>query len=340
MIHITIHSMPFIAAAILLLAVPSGYSAPISTIKNVPSSEQSPKFSNDPLLRTLKSALEGGDLAQFYEIVKDVMAPYDLDSASETLLEEKMDRQLLINWYAVIAPLFEVDADTSLHEACVMGRDIKIKERVMNNLHVISKVNLKNSSPSRKKEIARLCSIYAATVIRTLRHDYHADIKEENINIQKEREHIYKKAFDDKWSQFIKENEEYNKNWKRPVSDKEKAKSLEMEDKWRIFTKESREQSDKLRELANNLVTRESRNSFIRSFLQRREGALPSILLLNYPDKATEFFNYLKMAGYKEEEMMDLVDRTMGREQKTEFLYKSGVGRKFIKDKKKQNKIN
>ena len=63
------------------------------------------------------------------------------------------------------------------------------------------------------------------------------------------------------------------------------------------------------------------------------------ILLDNYPGKATEVFKYLKLAGYEEGEMMELVDREEGKTEETEFLYQSPLGRKFLKEKKKKEII-
>jgi len=58
------------------------------------------------------------------------------------------------------------------------------------------------------------------------------------------------------------------------------------------------------------------------------------ILLDNYPGKASEVFKYLKLAGYEEGEMMELIDRKEGKNKDTEFLYQSSLGRKFLKEKK------
>jgi hypothetical protein len=47
-------------------------------------------------------------------------------------------------------------------------------------------------------------------------------------------------------------------------------------------------------------------------------------------------FKYLKLAGYEEGEMMELVDREEGKTEETEFLYQSPLGRKFLKEKKQK----
>lgn len=90
------------------------------------------------------------------------------------------------------------------------------------------------------------------------------------------------------------------------------------------------------RNLSNILGSMGGRNSRIRSFLKDGGGGLLRILLDNYPGKATEVFKYLKLAGYEEGEMMELVDREEGKTEETEFLYQSPLGRKFLKEKKQK----
>lgn len=90
---------------------------------------------------------------------------------------------------------------------------------------------------------------------------------------------------------------------------------------------EAREKWDKCRNLANILSIMEDRNSKIKSFLKDGGGGLLRILLDNYPGKATEVFKYLKLAGYEEEEMMELVDREEGKPKKRNFVSKP-VGKK------------
>ena len=51
------------------------------------------------------------------------------------------------------------------------------------------------------------------------------------------------------------------------------------------------------------------------------------MLVRFYPGQAGEVVKYLKKAGYADQEIGDLIDRTVGRDGKTEFLYKGGWGR-------------
>lgn len=336
--HPLIPPLSMIMMMSLLTAIPNIQAAESIMKKlDIPVSEQARKFHGEPFLKKLKLLLEQGELEKFYEMVKPAIDQHELHTAPETLAGDQMDRQLLIDSYVVSAPLFEMEENDPLHEGCFLKRDITLKERVMDDLYVISKTNLaQNRPPSQKKETARLCSIYAATTVRTLRNYYCPNMEEENRNYRKNRETAWQKAFMDKWGQFIKDEELYERNWKQPESDEDKAKDQEMEEKRKAYEKAVREKYDRQRDLANKMVVKELRNSSIEWYFHRREGILVSILLLNSPEKSSEVFNYLKMAGYEEKEMMPLIDRTIGRSKKTEFLYQSNLGRKFLKEKDKE----
>ncbi len=60
---------------------------------------------------------------------------------------------------------------------------------------------------------------------------------------------------------------------------------------------------------------------------KRLEPAFVEMLVRFYPGQAGEVVKYLKKAGYADQEIGDLIDRTVGRDGKTEFLYKGGRGR-------------
>lgn len=119
-------------------------------------------------------------------------------------------------------------------------------------------------------------------------------------------------------------------------TEEERIRDREFGEKDAAFMQEAREKWDKCRNLANILSIMEDRNSKIKSFLKDGGGGLLRILLDNYPGKATEVFKYLKLAGYEEGEMMELVDREEGKTEETEFLYQSPLGRKFLKEKKQK----
>lgn len=318
----------------------SAFSMPVSSFKTVPSGEQSLKFSKDPVLNKLQAFLEQGDLIRFYETVQPFIDQHRVDPEAEHLAGERLDRQLLFDRSAAMAPLFELNEDIPLHEAYIMKMDINLKEGVMNDLYVISRTNLQQAARplARKKETAQLCALYAAMVVRMM-HDYYCpDIEKKNLEVQKKKEAIWREAFNAKWGKYRREREEYNRNWKQPQSEEDVAKNREMAEKENIYMKEVRAEWDKRRELGNTLAVMEQRNSSIKSFLNYWADTFVGILLINYPEKASEVFKYLKLAGYKEDEMMKVVDQLEGRNKKTEFLYKSTLGKKFLKDRKEQEK--
>ena len=46
------------------------------------------------------------------------------------------------------------------------------------------------------------------------------------------------------------------------------------------------------------------------------------MLISNFPEKKSGIPNYIKEAGYQSDEINGLIDRSVGRDAKTEFLYK------------------
>lgn len=335
------YSTPCVVIALSAWTFSSALSAP--SLANVPASGQALKFSEDPVLNELNSLLKQGDLSRFYEVVRPYVGQHSLMSSEETLAGDKLDRQLLIDRLAAAAPLFELNEDTpieKLRQDCVYEHDINLKEGVMNDLFVISKINLKRNRPLElKRETAHLCSLYAAIIIRTMKDSYIPHIAEKNREIKKRKGDIWRKAFFATWKDFIEEEKETPANGKpllEPKSKEEKARYQERVEKGEQFEIESRLEGDKRRNLSNMLGVMEGRNSSIGSFLQRRRKALLLILLDSYPGKSSEVLKYLKLAGYEEDEMMEVVDQAVGRNKQTEFLYKSSLGRTFLKKKEEQ----
>ncbi len=76
-------------------------------------------------------------------------------------------------------------------------------------------------------------------------------------------------------------------------------------------------------------------NSLISSLLEEQ---FVNMLVRYFPNKSNEVLKYIKMAGYEGSEISELIDRTVGRDSKTEYLYKGRVGHEHEKRIKKQNK--
>lgn len=75
-------------------------------------------------------------------------------------------------------------------------------------------------------------------------------------------------------------------------------------------------------EFANRLATSEARNARLKNIIPRRERILVRELRQCFPTKAAEVKKYLRMAGYSDQEIPALLDRTVGRVPEAQYLYK------------------
>lgn len=83
-----------------------------------------------------------------------------------------------------------------------------------------------------------------------------------------------------------------------------------------------------IRLLCGSGYRNEDRNDNGKYHLEERlEPAFVEMLVRFYPGQSGEVVKYLKKAGYADQEIGDLIDRTIGRDGKKEFLYKGGRGR-------------
>lgn len=66
-------------------------------------------------------------------------------------------------------------------------------------------------------------------------------------------------------------------------------------------------------------------------FLEKRlEPAFVEMLVRFYPGQAGEVVKYLKKAGYADQEIGDLIDRTVGRDGKRSFYIRAAGGASTI----------
>ncbi len=89
-----------------------------------------------------------------YETVKPIIDKRELPTSAGTLSGDELDKQLLIDRYIISAPLFELKANTAIHKDYFLGSDIKLKEKVMDDLYVISKQisNKTGRHPKKKRK--------------------------------------------------------------------------------------------------------------------------------------------------------------------------------------------
>ena len=315
-----------------------------------PADSQELRLSRDSDIGELKNLLNQGDLVKFYQTAHTHMGQLEWSDIRGGVSPDKLDRLLLIARITSAAPLFGENENTPFEQMTqdfASAGDIRLKGKVMKNLLIISKINLKQKcSAVRKKEVGQLCSIYAATMLKMMKEAYIPDFEGWKKEVMERKTAVWGKEFNARWESFLKERDErverkkkelsipFEQRMRRQKTEEERIRDREFGEKDAAFMQEAREKWNKRMNLDVSLSMMDGRNSKIKSFLKDKGGSLLRILLDNYPGKAIEVFKYLKLAGYEEGEMMEFIDREMGKNKDTEFLYQSSLGRKFLKEKK------
>ena len=315
-----------------------------------PADSQELKFNKDSDIGELKKLLQQGELVKFYQTARTHMGQLEWSDIRGGVSPDKLDRLLLIARITSAAPLFGENENTPFEQMTqdfASAGDIRLKGKVMKNLLIISKINLKQKcSAVRKKEVGQLCSIYAATMLKMMKEAYIPDFEGWKKEVMERKTAVWSKEFNARWESFLKERDErverkkkelsipFEQRMRRQKTEEERIRDREFGEKDAAFMQEAREKWNKRMNLDVSLSMMDGRNSKIKSFLKDKGGSLLRILLDNYPGKTTEVFKYLKLAGYEEGEMMEFIDREMGKNKDTEFLYQSSLGRKFLKEKK------
>ena len=315
-----------------------------------PADSQELRLSRDSDIGELKKLLQQGELVKFYQTAHTHMGQLEWSDIRGGVSPDKLDRLLLIARITSAAPLFGENENTPSEQMTPdfdLKNDISLKGKVMVDLVIISKINLKQKcSAVRKKEVGQLCSIYAATMLKMMKEAYIPDFEGWKKEVMERKTAVWSKEFNARWESFLKERDErverkkkelsipFEQRMRRQKTEEERIRDREFGEKDAAFMQEAREKWNKRMNLDVSLSMMDGRNSKIKSFLKDKGGSLLRILLDNYPGKATEVFKYLKLAGYEEGEMMEFIDREMGKNKDTEFLYQSSLGRKFLKEKK------
>ncbi len=168
--------------------------------------------------------------------------------------------------------------------------DIRLKGKVMVDLVIISKINLRQQcSAVRKKEVGQLCSIYAATMLKMMKESYIPDFEGWKKETMERKTAAWKRVFDAKWESFLKERNEREEErarkelsipfkqrmrMRQQTTEEEKKKGSGIAEQDDAYMLEARKEWDKKRNLSNILGSMGGRNSRIRSFLKDGGGGL------------------------------------------------------------------
>lgn len=111
------------------------------------------------------------------------------------------------------------------------------------------------------------------------------------------------------------------------------------EELWKKSRELFKDDFDRMRYSQSRVTFQGLRNHGIKSILENPlEEDFVSLLVKYYPDKSIDVIKYIKLAGYADEEISQLIDRTVGRTEKTEYLYKGKIGREHDKRVKNRQK--
>ncbi|MCI7762582.1 MAG: hypothetical protein MSH56_10825, partial [Akkermansia muciniphila] len=187
-----------------------------------PADSQELRLSRDSDIGELKSLLNQGDLVKFYQTAHTHMGQLEWSDIRGGVSPDKLDRLLLIARITSAAPLFGENENTPFEQMTqdfASAGDIRLKGKVMKNLLIISKINLKQKcSAVRKKEVGQLCSIYAATMLKMMKEAYIPDFEGWKKEVMERKTAVWSKEFNARWESFLKERDERVERKKKELS--------------------------------------------------------------------------------------------------------------------------
>lgn len=177
-----------------------------------PADSQELRLSRDSDIGELKNLLNQGDLVKFYQTAHTHMGQLEWSDIRGGVSPDKLDRLLLIARITSAAPLFGENENTPFEQMTQdfdLKNDISLKGKVMVDLVIISKINLKQKcSAVRKKEVGQLCSIYAATMLKMMKEAYIPDFEGWKKEVMERKTAVWNKEFNARWESFLKERDE------------------------------------------------------------------------------------------------------------------------------------
>lgn len=243
-------------------------------------------------IKALDVLLKENNLKEFYKksrafYIKNHPKSQDLES---------IRKFFWLAYYVSFAPLFPFEDDDCRTMASFNDNiDLRLLRDVFDCSLTIARNNLDEfttQQPLKRKELAHLFSLYAARMLHRIRNAY--------VNNLPEREKVARQ------------------NYQKAVAERmENATTLE--EKLDPFGAETGRMA---RNLDNKIVANDGRNMEIKNTVERMEEDFVPTLVRLFPGKKGEVIKYIRLAGYQGGEINNLVDRTVGRDSTTEFLYK------------------
>lgn len=265
----------------------SDFSVPLEKPSSIKSLSDVPEE-----IKTLDILLKEKKIVEFYKKSRELHLNSYPDSEDIASVREFF----WLAYYVSFAPLFPFeDYDCRTMASFNDNIDLRLLGNVFNRFLKIARNDLDEfttQQPLKRKELAHLFSLYAARMLHRVRAAHVDDLPER----EKAARRDYKKALAER---------------------RENATTLE--EKLDPFGAETGRMATNLN---NKIVANGGRNMEIKNTAERMEEDFVPTLVRLFPGKKGEVIKYIRMAGYQEGEINDLVDRTVGRDSTTEFLYK------------------
>ena len=239
----------------------------------------------------LKDLLDQGRLEEFYKRSKKLLKENGRIQDKNT---EQVQNDLWTFYYIAAAPLFQMDASPEIPDSWREDKtlDYDVKTSAARYIATQDIDRLAAVLSVSREKIAGLYALYAAKILHDIKQNYDPDLGE-------------------KQKRQLQEEEE------------EEKKRLLYHDR-KIDINQANLRSILIH---NKINTEDLRNNAAKMRTDSLEKTFLNLLVEYFPGNAALVRKYIKLAGYSDKEIPDLIDRTVGREPKTKFLYK-GAGRK------------
>lgn len=311
---ITINMRPFLLfllACLLLSGNAVGESIQINRALKKPDSISVLKLPNENF-GLLQETIKSNSLEKFYKEFNIIRSIKIKDSERNSL--KHININIWLFYYAAAVPLYTANYDdyTNWGEKNLyvdIETKVSIIMRARYFVYRLTEDACKQISRNlKKRDIAELTALYTAHILRSCR-----EICIENIDVkQKKLENAHRKMLSDKINNIPKDK----------INAFDFIKDIDRKE----------------RNFSNKLIRNKKRNTLIKSHLELMENDFIKMLINIYPDNAHSVYKYIHMAGYEGDEPGELIDRTVGRSAKTEYLYQGKNGHRHDRKVKKSVK--
>lgn len=240
-----------------------------------------------------------------------------------------------VSFYIAAVPFYD---NTFTNGTCVLEGDRDYRAKLIAAQSLCKTRFFINDDKVRKINKPYFLSIiatYYAQILKDFRKEYDPDLFSHADAARKKIKELQSTESRVVVEQLNKEEEkEKNLVLEKELTEKEQEKRLaELEEKkWDAIRTRINAIEKKFQPARLNIGTISAKKEGLDKRIKRLENDFVDMLVEFFPGKGGEVKKYIRMAGYGEDEISGLIDRTVGRDSRTEFLYK---GRKESRDRKR-----